>query len=617
MAKSLILILAFALLAGMTFGAEVTSVKPIGEAGRYLGFACQVDGQQIELRFSTASRLIATELARQGDSLRFTGLQFAPSSGVGLGEGSFISVKLEEGAPWVDFRLELEAFDSKAWSESVGEAPFHFLVYSMPSARLWHQRGWMHPTPKEDPFTLFWDTHVNDPEVASSWDHNWGFVTPIGGMPHPVIGLWDSDSQLYVGYDFMKARVFDHTERYVACGYCWEFGEEGQFITLAYPYQGARYGILTWPETPAVVQSQFALRVFTDMDELADPNATLVNLWMRLYPEAFEPVPTTPDMDWLSEGRRFSDFPAVPPPFFRAGAEKPFGNDETQQIAGWTWHRSERVLGAKLRGDTNQLEAGRAELAWALDHAITGALPDGEETLFWNKPVLGAWTPEWGGEEVRTLHNANGWAAGLALLEYFRYDNATEYLPAIDGVFNWTKQLIWTRNGFADVPSSPFAIGSTLPAAFCLQYYQTFRDDPERVEKAQLALSIARNVTYRYLQLWLQDSDPYDWLDPRYLGEPNGGRDWAAAACANELMWNIDELTQVYVYTGDGMLALLLAGMLQRWPALYMDKRFPTVADYGSSMTERYGLFPGSPQPLGTRAPYGWGEVLPANTPVG
>lgn len=38
-----------------------------------------------------------------------------------------------------------------------GPAPFHFLVCPMPTAQVWHQRGWLNATPYADPFPLLQD----------------------------------------------------------------------------------------------------------------------------------------------------------------------------------------------------------------------------------------------------------------------------------------------------------------------------------------------------------------------------------------------------------------------------------------------------------------------------
>jgi hypothetical protein len=111
------------------------------------------------------------------------------------------------------------------------------------------------------------------------------------------------------------------------------------------------------------------------------------------------------------------------------------------------------------------------------------------------------------------LHNANGWAAGIVLVDFYRHDRTAEYLPLSDGVFNWTKHFVWTRNEFADVPSSPFAIGGTLSAAFLLDYYFAFKNDPERSARAREAVELARKVTYRYMPAWACDNDRDDNLD--------------------------------------------------------------------------------------------------------
>ncbi len=168
------------------------------------------------------------------------------------------------------------------------------------------------------------------------------------------------------------------------------------------------------------------------------------------------------------------------------------------------------------------------------------------------------------------------------------------------------------------MPSSPFAIGSTLCCAFLLDYYFTFKDDPARGANAALALRLAGNVTWRYLQCWAMDSDRADGIDGAFLAEPNSGRDWAALGCANEVNWNIDALTQVYVHTGDARMRYYLRGMLQRWPALYRPIYEPSIAQYGSdALTEGYGLFDGAGPGRGNRYDYGFTEPLPLNEPIG
>jgi hypothetical protein len=210
------------------------------------------------------------------------------------------------------------------------------------------------------------------------------------------------------------------------------------------------------------------------------------------------------------------------------------------------------------------------------------------------------------------------------LVELYRYDRSlgqvrTNYLAAIDQLFNWAQLFVWTRNEFADVPSSPFAIGGTLSTAFLLDYYFTFKNDVQRAANATLALHLANNILWRYLPIWAMDSDRSDGaLDGAFLVEPNSGRDWAGLACANEVFWVIDSLTQVYVHTGDPRLRYYLRGVLQRWPALYQPFYHNSVADYGSDdFTEGLGLFDGSGPGRGNRYAYGSCQSLPLNEPVG
>ncbi|MFQ6097311.1 MAG: hypothetical protein ACE5O2_06235, partial [Armatimonadota bacterium] len=242
----------------------------------------------------------------------------------------------------------------------------------------------------------------------------------------------------------------------------------------------------------------------------------------------------------------------------------------------------------------------------------------GEPCVFWQKPIEGKWRDQWGGEPVRTLHNTNGWAAGIAFVDLYRHEKKREYLPIIDGIYNWTKHFVWTRNEFADVPSSPLAIGCTLSTGFLMHYHFTFLNDPQRRQRAVEAVDLARSILYRYMPIWPSDNDPDDNLDSSYLMEPNSGRDWTGAACANEVHWVITTMTQVYVNVGDPILEHYLRGILQRWYQLYKDLYHPTLAEYGSKdMSEWLGFFDGTMAGRGGRATFGSAGILPLNYPIG
>ena len=86
----------------------------------------------------------------------------------------------------------------------------------------------------------------------------------------------------------------------------------------------------------------------------------------------------------------------------------------------------------------------------------------------------------------------------------------------------------------------------------------------------------------------------------------------------NEVHWNLDTLTQVYVNCGDPILHYYLRGALQRWHLLYKDIVADSLADYGSdALSEWLGLFDGTMAGRGGRASFGTGDILPLHYPVG
>jgi hypothetical protein len=293
-------------------------------------------------------------------------------------------------------------------------------------------------------------------------------------------------------------------------------------------------------------------------------------------------------------------------------------------VYGWGGHGEMPIAAAERRNDTAAIEHARERLRILLEKYGRRVKTNGETCLFWQKPLEGSWRADWGGPGVTTLHNSDAWYPARVLVELYRHDRDRGQarpadLEAIDQLFNWAKNAVWSRNEFADVPSSPFAIGACLKTAFLLDYYFTFKGDPARTSNAQLALRLADNVTWRYLPIWAMDSDRSDGaLDGSFLVEPNSGRDWAGLGCANEVSWVIDALTAVYVHTGDDRMRYYLRGILQRWPLLYRPLYEDSLADYGNdSLTEGLGLFDGSGPGRGQRYSYGFTAPLSMNEPVG
>ncbi|HEY5913174.1 MAG TPA: hypothetical protein VJA21_21495 [Verrucomicrobiae bacterium] len=607
----------------------VLTVAAVGSQG----FDVRADGVLVApIRLAANGAIVADQTSATSTSVRLSALRAKDSAAVTFAPDDFVSITIPPAGsavwePVVQFKLTIRGFDTNKWLAlfSGGPAPFHFLVCPLPTAKVWHQRGWLNATPVDDPFPLLQDVHVGSPEISCLWNTNWSYICPVGGHSIPMIGLWDPEAGLYVGYDFQGARVADGSERYIATAYCWRQDGTTNFVTLAYPHGGLRFGQKVYPRGGEVLASWFHLEIDNNLPGTEDPNERFQARLFERYTNALPAVPAMNDMAWIPGSARRQTFPN-PPGLTLYGTDNGsvFRPPSAVVLRGWTGHREMPIDTAVDNGNLTGVVGARAQADYLLTNFARVFTAGGDTCLYWTKPLAGAWYPEWGGTNVTSLHNSEGWYTARVLVELYRYDRQRGvqnpvYLQAIDRLFNWAKHFVWSRNEFDDVPSSPFAIGSTLCSAFLLDYYFTFKDDAVRAASAALALRLAGNVTWRYLQCWAMDSDRSDAaVDSAFIAEPNSGRDWAALGCANEVNWNIDALTQVYVHTGDPRMSYYLRGMLQRWPALYRPIYQPSIAQYGSdSLTEGYGIFDGAGPGRGGRYDYGFTEPLPFNEPIG
>lgn len=600
-----------------------------------LGFDIVRRGQVIApIRLSSNGLITAAQTHREGAALVFTGLKCSDPAAASFAATDFVRVEPATntaGSPasaheWtIRFKLTLDAFDRAKWQADCPNAPFHFLTCSLPSATVWNQRGWLNATPLDDPFPLLGDVHAGSPEISSLWDRNWSYICPFGGSPIPMLGLWNPRGKLYVGYDFQDARAHDQSDRYIAGAYCWTQGDAKSFITLATPFGGLRYGQLLFPQAGDVVQSHFNLIVDTDLPDTADPNERFQSRLFARYASSLAPAPSENDLTWIPGSVRLADFPKAPGlGLFGKEGETHYTEANSTMLTGWRGHEEMPVEAALHSGDQIAIQKARQQVDELLTTYARHTIIDGEDCLFWPQPLTGSWKPDFGGEAVKTIHETPGWYGARVIVELYRYDRANgvpdpRYLAAIDSIYNWTKHFVWTRNEFADVPSSPFAIGDTLSTAFLIDYYYTFKDDPLRSARAARALELADNIIWRYSPVWAMDSDRYDdAIDGSFLLEPNSGRDWAGLACSNEVAWCIDSMTQVYVNTGDPRLRYYLRGTLQRWPQLYRPQYHPSLAQYDhKSTTEGFGLFDGAGPGRGGRYAYGAADGFPQEYPVG
>lgn len=625
--------LALATVAGISITANATplTLAPKGS----LGFDI-VSGDRViaPIRLSSNGLIVAAHVQREGAALVFTGLRCSDPAAIKFAGADYVRVEPAAntaGSPpsaqeWVvSFKLTLVAFDSTKWQAICAKAPFHFLTCSLPTATVWNQRGWLNATPVDDPFPLLGDVHGGSPEISSLWNRNWSYICPMGGSPIPMLGLWDTRNKLYVGYDFQDARAHDQSDRYISGAYCWSQGADKSFITLATPFGGHRYGELLFPQAGDIVSSHFNLIVDTDLPDTSDPNERFQERLFARYANNLAPAPAGNDLSWFPGSVRLSDFPRPPSlNLFGAGGETRYYEPKSTMMFGWGGQEEMPVDAALQSGDDNAINHARKQIDELLATYAQNVTIDGDDCLFWPQPLTGSWVKDMGGEAVKTIHETPGWFAARVIVELYRYDRGNgkadpRYAAAIDSLYNWAKHFVWTRNEFADVPSSPFAIGDTLPTAFLIDYYYTFKNDPTRSARAQQGLKLADNIVWRYSPIWAMDSDRYDdTIDGSFLLEPNSGRDWAGLACSNEVAWCIDTITQVYVSTGDPRLRYYLRGALQRWPLLYRPQYHAALAQYDhTSTTEGFGLFDGSGPGRGERYAYGGADGFPQEYPIG
>ncbi len=602
-------------------------IAPIEKQAPYTGFICEPrkPGPQVLIRFGSVGNLTAgkVRVRREADTpvLRFTRLKGRPTPA--FGRDSYIEVRIDPrtSTPEIRFLLDLKKFDETAWRARMGDVPFHFMVYAQPEARIFHQRGWPIPTPLEDPYPMLSKATGYGVQVRSFWSRNWTYAPPIGAWPIPTMGLWTPGKGQYVAYDFHAARLDDHSAREIAGTYCWSFKDTGRFMALVWPY-ARPYQKLRFPQLPdhAVVSSRFHLLVTQGLTSEDDPNLFIQQFAWKHFADDFPTAPRMNDLSWLSAPYRLKSFPAPRlGRLYHKAVRNRWWKVGAVDLGGLPWD-ADPVTYAFENGRQAQIDQLRKDIDFMLGKARHFRVGD-DECVSWQKPLSGEAVDMFGPDGVPTLHNIQTWQVALAFLDLYRNDPSqrVRLLPIVDGVLRWTRHVLYTRNGYPDVPAAQFCWGAGPVATFCLRYYYTFRDDPERRDLAVKALKLARIMLYRYLPIWLSDSNEADGLDSSFFMEPNSGISWLGAACSNEVWILPHALTQVYVATGDPFLAHCLRGMLERWHQLYRDEYAPNIPAYGTAFAERLGLYDGSAQPPGTRASFGglWGLFERLAWPVG
>ena len=645
LASSLLLLAASAVAGPRAWSSGAVTVTPLGAEGAYTGFRLAAEGSRLaDVSFGSLGNLTAGRLDADGENapatgsaievvrgtLTFSRLQAVPTPR--LGRDSFIRIHLDRKDPFprIEFRIDFDRFDRAAWERVMGTVPFHFLALTVPGAQIFHHRGWPIPTPALDGYPLHNHGEGYGVQVRSFWSRDWTYAPPLGAYPLATAGLWTPRRRQYVAYDFHEARLTDHSEKDIATAYCWRLDPladiprsraAGEFVALVWPY-ARPYQTLRYPEPGRhTVATHFRILHSQEMPSDADPNRFVMRFVWDRFADHLPSVPRMNDLSWLSAPYRIADFPVPtqPPRAFARITKPQWWKTDTIDLAGASWDGDDITCLYETK-NAAAIAQMRQDIDFVLRYTRWLEI-GGDRCCAWPKPLEGEAVDMFGPDGVETLHNIQSWQFALMLLDVARNDPAQRdrLLPYVDGALRYTRHILYTRNGYADVPTAQFCWGAGPVTSFCLRYHATFRNDPQRRELAAMAKKLAHTMLYRYLPIWMADSNPDDGLDSAFLLEPNSGISWLGAACSNEVWVVAHAVAQVYVATGDPILGHCLRGMLGRWPQLFRDELYPTVASYGDAYTERLGLYDGSAQPLGTRATFGglWGLFERLAWPIG
>lgn len=581
---------------------------PLREGNRYTGFRLQEGNRVIgDILFHANGALVATRVQTQAQQILFSG--FRTDGSWEVGDDTVVSVGFTPGNPYpqVSFRVSVKRFAPVVWEATHGKQPLHLFACSLPGAPIFHQRGWVIPTPVIDDHVMQGAFGTSSATVVSAWSPDWMYAPAIGAYPVPVVGLWKPDEGKYIAYEFFDARLTDHSEHNLGSTYCWQSRQTKQFFCLILPY-GKPYNQIRYPQDGELFASRFRILYHTDLNYDDDPNLFVNDYIWRTYRQRLASAPLLNDLQWLPKPYRLERFPtpSLGRLLYRTKGD-PFSLDNNLESYGVDWDSPIDYVYAQ---NSQQAIAGLREDLAQLANLAQRFTVNGEQCIAWRKPLEGDWRPQFG-KNVPTLHNVNNWLIALAFLDAYRNERNAEWLPILDGVVRWSRYILYTRNCYPDVPAAMFAWDAAPIASFLLKYHFTFRDDPQRQELANLALKLARSLVYRCLPIFASDNNPNDDIDASFFMEPNSGLPWLGAACANEIWETAVGVLLIYVHTGDPVLGHYLRGMIERFPLLFRDEMHPSVADYGNAFAERYGLYDGADQPVGTRSTYGglWGGL--------
>ena len=288
----------------------------------YQGFDVYANGVLLApIRLAAQGAIVANTVVTNANGLRLSGLQTKDPLAVIFSTNDFVSITLPPAGvtnwePVVQFQLTLGNFNTNRWLAMFpeGAAPFHFLVCPMPTAQVWHQRGWLNATPYADPFPLLGMMHEGTPEISCLWNRNWSYICPLGEASH------DSDDQacgirrtacMWVTIFRTRGRRIQSERLHCRDGVLsWGQGGVTNFITLAYPYGRGCVTVRPGLSEMAgrVLASWFSLEINPSLPATEDPNEQCQQRLFARYTNSLPRVPAMNDLGWLPGQVHLSDF---------------------------------------------------------------------------------------------------------------------------------------------------------------------------------------------------------------------------------------------------------------------------------------------------------------------
>jgi len=569
-----------------TIASAQTAVRAATDDGACVGFdvfavAGDSETSVAEVRWTSEARFVCDppEIRTEGRSRSLVFRGFRAPGGPSIGHESAVVVSLggDDPFPSVQFALKVLAFDPETWPGFSGSpCPFYFLRCSLPGAasprQLMYQGGELYPGPQVDPYPITMGP------MRGLWAENWSYAPALWAHPVPAVGLWAPDDKLFAAFEFQQDRSTDQAAADLASTYCaGQPGHPGQFVCLAYSALSDWLGLVL-PEAPFWMQGQFRILHSTDMPSDSDPNRFVLRELTDHYRDLLPPAPQMNDMSWVRQGREASQLlfledigePVAAPrtgvapllfaPWERS--EKTWFAPGATQLAGHMTAKSSRY--AWLVGDRDGLAAQKEQLDYLLTRAKREVL-GGDECLVWDHPLDGTFRADFGAERATSTRHMFNWAIASAMLHWYRNEGTREYLPVIDGMVKWTRHYLYDRAGMADLPWAVFSMGAANGGEFLLDYYYTFRDDPERRDLAAEAFRLAEVVVYRNIYPYLSDPDARNAMDPTFLLQAVNSHYWLGMVTWGEMSRVPEMAIQLYLETGDPFFEHLARGALERW----------------------------------------------------